>query len=95
MENHKEASHVYNHNNMIAYSSFLESLVFLNKYKNLLHITASRSNDNMEYCTEEIQRINDYIKKWCSHEMVIDYFETDVNVMEKVKYCKHCENEFE
>lgn len=85
---------IFDGNDTVCYTSFLESLVFLNKYKNLLHITGCNSNDDNEYCTEEIQRINEYIEKWCKHETVIDYFETDLEFMQKIKYCKHCDTEF-
>lgn len=78
-------------NKYIDYSSFFECLIILNKYKNLLQITSEKYEDYEEVYQNEINEVNKYIRKWCQHEYIDDYFEIGFNNMEKITYCKHCE----
>lgn len=75
----------------IEYSFFFECLILLSKYKNLLQITSYRYEGDDEFYQNEIKEVNKYIKKWCQHEYIDDYFETKFENMEKITYCKHCE----
>lgn len=78
-------------NKYIDYSSFFECLILLNKYKNLLQLTSEKYEDYEEIYQNEIQEVNRYIRKWCQHEYIEDHFETKINNMEKISYCRHCE----
>jgi len=79
-------------NNYIEYTSFLECIILLTKYKNLLRISSKTNDDDTTtFYQNEIEQVDKYINKWCRHEYVEDYFETKFDNMEKISYCKHCE----
>lgn len=78
---------------VINYCSFQECLFLLNKYKNLLEVQKLRYDDYATIYEEDISNVNNFIRKWCNHEYIIDYFETDIDKIEKVRFCKHCELE--
>lgn len=83
----------YAQTEVIDYSSFQECLYFLNKYKNLLEMNKMRYEDYADIYDEDIDKVNSFIRKWCKHEYIIDYYETGLDKIEKVRFCKHCELE--
>lgn len=77
--------------NVIEYAAFEECLFFLNKYKTLLNISKVHFQEYSDIYENDIQIVNKYINKWCIHEYIYDHFETSLDNIEKIKYCKHCE----
>ena len=76
---------------VLDYSAFEECLFLLNKYKTLLNISKLHFQEYSDIYENDIHIVNKYIYKWCKHEYIYDHFETSLNNIEKIKYCKHCE----
>jgi len=74
-----------------------EHLQFLINYKDMLEQSISTMKNKIEYRTEELEKIKDFLHENCDHQFDIDYVDTMRNgelgsLM--IKYCKKCKLTF-
>ena len=70
-----------------------EHLQFLINYKDMLDQSISTMKNKIEYYTEELEKIKEYLTENCDHKIEIDYIDSIKNgetMSQIIKYCKKC-----
>ena len=70
-----------------------EHLTFLINYKEMLEQSITSMSYKIETYTDELEKITEFLKKHCKHNIEIDYIDTikkGETLSQMIKYCNKC-----
>jgi|TARA_Y100000389_G_scaffold199366_2_gene237610 hypothetical protein len=69
-----------------------ENVLLLVNAKQILNNISEKKQDQ-EYI-DILQKINEYIDKYCDHSKIYDYIDIDVEYSQRICYCEYCYTTF-